>query len=81
MSEIPPLSSLNHPTVRRALATSLVVGSILTLVNQFPLLAGGSVRLNDLLRIATNYVIPFLVSAYSAHASTPRGALPQMEER
>lgn len=67
--------------MRRALGTSLVVGSTLTLVNQFPLLAGGPVRLSDLLRVATNYVIPFLVSAYSAHASTPCGALSQMEER
>lgn len=66
--------------VRRAFATSVVVGSALTLVNQFPLLAGGTVGPYDLLRIATNYLIPFFVSVYSAHASAPRGALPPLEE-
>lgn len=80
MPETFPLRVPSRFVVRRALATAVVVGSTLTLVNQSALLMNGPIRVNDLARMATNYLIPFLVSVYSAHASAPRGALPQSEE-
>ena len=56
--------------VKRALRTALVVGPILALINQTPLLwqmlHGQSVPLLGLLRIALTFAVPFLVSLYSA---------------
>ncbi len=67
--------------MRRTLAastwTAVVVGVILTLVNQWPSLTGHSRLTTDVAwRIAANFCVPFAVSLYSrwaAHAS-PRNA-------
>jgi hypothetical protein len=79
MRHLLQFSSLDPPAVRRAVATAAVVGSTLTIVNQFPLLVSGSVQPWDLLRMTMNYVVPFFVSVYSARAAS-RGALPLVEE-
>ncbi|HVT03122.1 MAG TPA: hypothetical protein VHL58_07050 [Thermoanaerobaculia bacterium] len=56
--------------VKRALRTALIVGPILALINQTPLLwrlaHGQSIPLLGLLRIALTFTVPFLVSLFSA---------------
>ena len=72
--DVPRVSRLSRSAVRRALVTSAVVGSALTLINQSPKLASGVLKPSDLVRIGMNYMIPFLVATYSAYASAPRTA-------
>ncbi len=56
--------------VRRAIKTALVVGPILTLINQTPALmqlgGGKSISLITAVRIALTFVVPFAVSLYSS---------------
>ena len=56
--------------LRRATITSLVVGPVLTLINQTPVLAalmrGNEVPRIAFLRIALTFVVPFVVSLTSA---------------
>jgi hypothetical protein len=56
--------------VRRALTTAFVVGPVLTVINQTPLLArllhGEGVPAAGAVRIALTFVVPFAVSLYSS---------------
>jgi hypothetical protein len=56
------------PLLRKALATSLVVGTILTLINQGDLLLAGNLTLDFVWKIPLTYFVPFAVSSYSALA-------------
>jgi hypothetical protein len=71
--------SARRPAVlRRCTVIALVVGTLLSLVNQGDVLLAG--RLDGVagLRIAANYLIPFLVSNLGAMTSLPgRGAPPR----
>lgn len=59
------------PIARAALQVSLVVGTILNVLNQGPeLLHHGAVSWP---RIALNYVVPWCVSAFSAARQAARG--------
>jgi hypothetical protein len=61
--------ALRHPPLlRKALATALVVGTILTLINQGNLLLAGSLTPDLVWKIPLTYVVPFAVSSYSALA-------------
>jgi hypothetical protein len=51
--------------MRRCSLLALVVGTLLTLVNQFDALASG-ITAPTALRIAANYLIPFIVSNLGA---------------
>ena len=50
-------------TVHPAGRVALVVGTLLTLVNQGSVLAAGGHTAATLLRVVTNYVVPYLVSS------------------
>ena len=69
---MPPFAEgLKQPAnVRRATITSLVVGPVLTLINQTPVLAavvrGEDVPRIAFLRIALTFVVPFVVSLTSS---------------
>jgi hypothetical protein len=54
------------PVFRRALQVSAVVGTILFIINQLAVVLSGMVTSLVVLRIALTYVVPFLVSTYSA---------------
>jgi hypothetical protein len=54
------------PIFRRALQVAAVVGTILFAINQLGVVLGGMVTSLVVLRIALTYVVPFLVSTYSA---------------
>jgi hypothetical protein len=60
------------PIVRRGVRVSLVVGTILTIINEGPTVVGGHGELSLVPRALLNYVVPFCVSCYSALA-TRRG--------
>lgn len=56
------------PLLRKALATSLVVGTILTAINQGDALLGGHLSPVLLWKVPLTYLVPFAVSSYSALA-------------
>ncbi len=49
--------------MRRTVTVALVVGTLLTLINQGDRLASGETDLAVALRIAANYLIPWVVSS------------------
>jgi hypothetical protein len=53
-------------TLRRAAATSLVVGTILTALNQGDLLLGGDANPSMWWKIPLTYLVPFLVTIWGA---------------
>jgi hypothetical protein len=55
-----------EPVFRRALQVAFVVGTILFLINQLDVVLSGKVTLLVLLKIVLTYLVPFLVSTYSA---------------
>jgi hypothetical protein len=57
-------------TVRRALQTSLVVGTVLNLVNQPEALLGGAQLVP--LKMLITYLVPYCVSTYTAVMVTLR---------
>jgi hypothetical protein len=62
-------------TARTAAPTAAVVGTVLSAVNQGSVLAGGHASVITWLRIAVNYVVPFIVSSIgylSARRTPPR---------
>lgn len=52
--------------VKRALKVAFVVGSLLTLINQGPTLYSEQPTSRHYLQIALTYLVPYLVSSYSA---------------
>jgi len=54
------------PVFRRALQVAFVVGTILFLINQLDVVLSGKVTPLVVLKIALTYLVPFLVSTYSA---------------
>lgn len=52
--------------VRRALKVALVVGTLLTLINHGPALLEYQLTSHHYLQIALTYLVPYLVSTYSA---------------
>lgn len=55
-----------RPVFRRALQVAAVVGTILFLINQLDVVLTGKVTPVVVLKIALIYLVPFLVSTYSA---------------
>jgi hypothetical protein len=56
----------HHPIVRKAMQTALVVGTILTAINQTDALLTHHVTVALLWKIPLTYVVPYLVSTYGA---------------
>jgi hypothetical protein len=54
------------PVFRRALQVAAVVGTILFAINQLNVVLTGGVTPFVVLKIALTYLVPFLVSTYSA---------------
>lgn len=59
-------------TARTGVAVSAVVGTLLSAVNQGAALYHGHVGLATWLRVATNYVVPFVVSSVGYLAPSRR---------
>ncbi|MGH2585468.1 MAG: nitrate/nitrite transporter NrtS [Dehalococcoidia bacterium] len=59
--------ALLHPALlRRSLVTALVVGTILTTINQSDRILAGTVTWMVLLKIGLTYCVPFCVASYGA---------------
>jgi hypothetical protein len=56
----------HRPRVRTSLQTALVVGTILTVINQGDLLFHGALSGVVLVKMALTYCVPYLVSTYGA---------------
>lgn len=54
---------LRGRTVKKALPAAAVVGTVLSLVNQGAVIAGGAATLGTWVRVAVNYMVPFLVAS------------------
>jgi hypothetical protein len=59
--------TLAGPAVRRSLMVSLIVGTVLNLINQGPELLGGGTPV--WWKIALTYLVPFLVASYGSYAA------------
>ncbi|WP_306357913.1 MULTISPECIES: nitrate/nitrite transporter NrtS [unclassified Nocardia] len=54
---------LRGATVRTALPTAVIVGTVLSLVNQGSVIADGLATTGTWIRVAVNYLVPFLVAS------------------
>jgi hypothetical protein len=61
-------------TLRRTLRIALLVGTILSLVNQGALIVRGAADVTTWLRVLANYVVPFCVSSAGFLSATKRSA-------
>jgi hypothetical protein len=62
-------SARRPPVARRCFLIALAVGSVLSLINQWDALSSGRLPAVVWLRIAANYLVPFVVSNLGALAS------------
>ncbi len=60
---------LYPPVFRRSLAISVIVGSLLTCINQGDILIRGSITTLVVVKICLTYMVPFCVSTVSALAA------------
>ncbi len=61
--------ALRHrPMLRRSLMACLVVGTVLTLLNQGDVLFSGSLTATLLWKVPLTYLVPFLVASWGALA-------------
>src|SRR5205823_12203454 len=64
---------LERQTLRRTLTIALVVGTVLTAINQLGVLTSGTVTLATCLRCGANYLVPFIVSNLGVLSGQARG--------
>jgi hypothetical protein len=73
-----PLEALRvvflRTTLRRTIPIALVVGTILSLINQAGVVFGGEATLVTWLRVGANYLVPFCVSSLGFLSATRRTA-------
>ena len=62
----------NGRLLRRAALTALVVGTILTLINQGPAIFDGDIHDSLAWKIPLTYCVPFLVATYGALSSSKK---------
>ena len=58
--------------LRRTIAIALVVGTVLTAINQLGVLTAGKATLATYLRCGANYLVPFVVSNLGLLTGRPR---------
>jgi hypothetical protein len=61
---------LKRPNLRRTTRIALVVGTILTLINQADVLFNGEATLLTAVKIPLNYLVPFIVSNLGVISAT-----------
>ena len=62
-------AAARRDVVLRSLKVSVIVGSLLTLINQGDALIGGVVGTEVIIKILLTYCVPYAVSTYSAVAA------------
>ena len=63
---------LHVPMLKRSLITSLIVGSLLTALNQGDLILSGQMTSTFLWKIPSTYLVPFVVATVSGLLNTRR---------
>lgn len=72
--------ALARRTRRRTLGIALVVGTLVSLINQAGPVSSGTATLGTWMRVASNYLLPLAVSTF-ASVSTMRSGARTREER
>lgn len=69
--------ALSGPVRRRSLRASLIVGTVLTALNQGDLVVRGELPAALWWKVPLTYLVPFLVATYGALGSSPaRSGIP-----
>jgi hypothetical protein len=68
--------ALRRSTTRRTTKIALVVGTILSLINQGGVIFGGRTIATTWIRVAANYFVPFCVSSFGFLTATKRPSHP-----
>ena len=63
---------LYRPLLRRSAFTSIVVGSILAMINQGPALLAGHFRPEQVWQVGLNYAVPFCVATWGGLINSRR---------
>lgn len=66
--------ALSVPVVHTALRVSLLVGTLLVVINHLPALLEGSASSRNYLQMGLTYLVPYGVSTYSATVAILRRA-------
>jgi|CXWL01.1.fsa_nt_gi hypothetical protein len=66
--------------LRRSAGAALVVGTVLTLLNQGDALLRGSFSASLWWKVPLTYLVPFLVATYGALAVSPAASRPPKDE-
>ncbi len=61
--------ALRGRVLKRNFLIAVIVGTLLTMANQFDLIVRGSVHADLLAKVCFNFLIPFVVSSVSAYAN------------
>lgn len=69
-----PAVVLHRRNLLRTVTVSLVVGSILFVINQLDVVLAGDATLRTWIKTAITYVVPFLVANYGVLTATRRSA-------
>jgi amino acid permease len=56
-----------HICVRDSIKIALVVGIILSLINQYQILFTGFTKTAEVIKVGMNFVVPFSVASYSRY--------------
>ena len=67
-------------TTRRTTRIALVVGTVLSLVNQGSVIFGGRATSATWIRVGANYVVPFCVSSFGFLTATKRVHIHEEEQ-
>ena len=65
---------MNWPTVQRSLLSSLIVGTVITAINQGTLIVQGDLSANLAWQVPLTYLVPYCVSTTGAILSARRTA-------
>jgi len=65
----PYRQAIANGILRRAFKVSLVVGTILMIINHGDAIVAGEVGVNRLIKILLTYCVPFLVSLYAGFSA------------
>jgi len=68
-----------RPTLRKTLKIALVVGTLLSLINQGSVILGGEATTATWIRVGLNYVVPFCVSSLGFLSATRARGLAEGE--
>jgi hypothetical protein len=65
--------AIGHPPlVKRALLTALVIGTVLTAINQLDVILSGGLNARVVLKLGLTYLVPYCVTSWGALGNARR---------